>query len=136
MKKLKKGMYVKYIRTMAHDTIPRIAKIKEEEKHLLTLDNGCVISKTDVIDAGVEIIDLVEHMDLIEIENSVKLYDQNEIIYLFNPVRCDGFITFQDGTRCILLNMNCCVDVKNLKIKSVLTREQFNNEKYVVNEVE
>lgn len=136
MKKSKKGMYVKYIRSATHDTVPKIAKIKEEEKHLITLDNGCVIPKTDVIDAENEIIDLVEYMDLIEIENSVKLYEQNEVIYLFNPVKCDGFITFQDGTRCIVLNMNYYVDVKDLKIKSVLTREQFDNEKYVVNEVE
>ena len=136
MKKLKKGMYVKYIRTMAHDTILRIAKIKEEEKYLLTLDNGCVIPKIDVIDAGVEMIDLVEHMDLIEIKNPIKLYDKNIEVSLFNPVRCDGFTIFEDGTHCIILNMDYWVDVKDLKIKSVLTREQFNNEKYVVNEVE
>ena len=135
MKKLKKGMYVKYIRTMAHDTILRIAKIKEEKKHLLTLDNGYVIADTDVIDAGVEIIDLVEHMDLIEIENPIKLYDKNEVS-LFNPVRCDGFTEFEDGTLCIILNADYLVNIKDLKIKSVLTREQFNNEKYVVNEVE
>ena len=102
MKKLKKGMYVKYIRTMAHNTILRIAKIKEEEKHLLTLDNGCVIPKTDVIDAGVEIIDLVEFMDLIEIKNPIKLYDKNIEVSLFNPVRCDGFTIFGDGTHCIV----------------------------------
>ena len=38
MKKLKKGMYVRYIRSATHDTVSKVAKIKEEEKHLITLD--------------------------------------------------------------------------------------------------
>lgn len=132
MKKLKKGMYVRYIRSATHDTVPKIAKIKEEEKHLLTLDNGYVIADTDVIDAENEISDLVKYMDLMEIEGSVKLYGENREVYLFNPVRCDGFTEFKDGTHCIILNMNFLVNVKDLKIKSVLTREQFESMKYEV----
>ena len=78
------------------------------------------------------IIDLIEYMDLLELEHPVKLYDTDTTIGLFNPVRCDGFTTFEDGTHCIILNMDYIVDIKDLKIKSVLTHEQFDEIKYEV----
>ena len=71
-------------------------------------------------------------MDLLEIEGSIKIYGENKTVALFNPVRCDGFTEFEDGTHCIILNLDYLVDVKDLKIKSVLTKEQFNSMKYVV----
>lgn len=78
------------------------------------------------------LIDLVEYLDLLEIESPVKLYGKNKEVSLFNPVRCDGFTEFEDGTHCIILDLDYLVDVKDLKIKSVLTKEQFNNNKYEV----
>lgn len=80
------------------------------------------------------IIDLVQYMDLLEIENPIKVYGKDEKISLFNPVRCDGFTTFEDGTHCIILNLDYLVDIKDLKIKSILTSEQFYIEKYKVGE--
>lgn len=79
-----------------------------------------------------DLIELVEYMDLLEIENPVKLYSEDRKISLFNPVRCDGFTEFEDGTHCIILNLDYLVDIKDLKIKSVVTKEQFNSCKYVV----
>ena len=69
-------------------------------------------------------------MDLLEIKNPIKLYGKNIEVSLFNPVRCDGFTEFEGGTHCIILNMDYLVDVKDLKIKSVLTKEQFDSMKY------
>ena len=80
------------------------------------------------------IIDLVQYMDLLEIENPIKLYGSNKEISLFNPVRCDGFTEFDDGTHCIILNIDYIVDVKDLKIKKILTHEQFENNCYKVEE--
>lgn len=93
---------------------------------------SCYLSNIDIKKASFNIIDLIEYMDLLEIESPVKLYGENKTVALFNPVRCDGFTEFEDGTHCIILNLDYLVDVKNLKIKSVLTKEQFNSCKYVV----
>ena len=87
---------------------------------------------SDIEKASFNLIELVEYMDLLEIENPVKLYGEDRKISLFNPVRCDGFTEFEDGTHCIILNLDYLVDVKDLKIKSVLTKEQFETMKSVV----
>src|SRR5574344_546002 len=79
-----------------------------------------------------DIIDLIEYMDLLVIENPIKLYDKNIEVALFNPVRCDGFTTYEDGTECIILNLDYIVDVKDLKIKSILTHEQFEANAYKI----
>ena len=86
----------------------------------------------EIESASFNIIDLIEYMDLLEIEGSIKIYGENKTVALFNPVRCDGFTEFEDGTHCIILNLDYLVDVKDLKIKSVLTKEQFDACKYVV----
>ena len=79
-------------------------------------------------------IDLVEYMDLLWLEHPIKLYDSDTTIGLFNPVRCDGFTTFEDGTHCIILNLDYIVDIKDLKIKSIITHEQIESMEYKVKE--
>ena len=133
--KIKKGMYVRYTRGMVNEYVaPRIAKIVDcSDDELVKIDNGQVILRSDIIDKpSFNLIDLIEYMDLLEIEKSIKLYGENKTVALFNPVRCDGFTEFEDGTHCIILNLDYLVDVKDLKIKSVLTKEQFDSMKYVI----
>ena len=89
------------------------------------------VPKINVISSP-NIIDLVQYMDLLEIENKVKLYDENREVYLFNPVRCDGFTEYANNVHCIILNTDYIVNIKDLKIKSILTYEQIENMKYKI----
>ena len=88
----------------------------------------------DIIKSSPNIIDLVEYMDLLWLEHPIKLYDSDTTIGLFNPVRCDGFTTFEDGTHCIILNLDYIVDIKDLKIKGIITHEQIESMEYKVKE--
>lgn len=88
----------------------------------------------NIIKCSEEMIDLVEYMDLLWLEHPIKLYDSDTTIGLFNPVRCDGFTTFEDGTHCIILNLDYIVDIKNLKIKGIITHEQIESMEYKVKE--
>lgn len=130
--KIQKGMYVK----TQDGRICRILKLNEPFEDDGYLDHNDIgsasIQEKNVIKASFNLIDLIEYMDLLEIEGSIKIYGENKTVALFNPVRCDGFTEFEDGTHCIILNLDYLVDVKDLKIKSVLTKEQFNACKYVV----
>lgn len=125
---LQEGLYVR-------TTNGRIAKIESIIGDYIFLDiNHNIHDKNKIKLVSKDLMDLVEYMDLLEIENPIKVYGKDEKISLFNPVRCDGFTTFEDGTRCIILNLNYLVDIKDLKIKSILTSEQFYIEKYKVGE--
>ena len=84
------------------------------------------------LEASYDITDLIKYMDLLEIEHPVKLYGIDKKVKLFNPVRCDGFAKFKDGTRCIILDLDYLTNVKDLKIKKILTREQFEEISYKV----
>lgn len=128
--KLKKGMYIRYLGNI--DKI-LVVIIDENNPNLnkVYAENETVFF-SDIEKASFNLIELVEYMDLLEIENPVKLYGEDRKISLFNPVRCDGFTEFEDGTHCIILNLDYLVDVKDLKIKSVLTKEQFETMKSVV----
>ena len=96
-------------------------------------DNSLLaLNSKKVAKANHNILDLIEYMDLLEIENPIKLYEKDVKVSLFNPVRCDGFTEFEDGTKCIILDMNYLVEVKNLKIKRILTHEQFENNCYKI----
>ena len=90
--------------------------------------------ESDIIKHSFNIIDLVEYMDLLWLEHPIKLYDSDTTIGLFNPVRCDGFTTFEDGTHCIILNLDYIVDIKDLKIKGIITHEQIESMEYKVKE--
>lgn len=125
---LKAGMYVKYVRGTINGYVPpRVARLKENVNNSVfwNLDVGCCILENDILDSSYDIIDLIEYMDLLEIENPIRVYGTDREVNLFNPVRCDGFAEFEDGTHCIILNLDYLVDVKNIKIKRVLTKEQF-----------
>ena len=125
---LQEGLYVR-------TTNGRIAKIESIIGDYIFLDiNHNIHNKNKIRSVSKDLIDLVEYMDLLEIKNPIKIYGKDEEISLCNPVRCGGFTVFEDGTRCIILNLNYLVDVKDLKIKSILTSEQFYIEKYKVGE--
>ena len=128
---ISKGMYC-YDKSNRKAGIGNVVEFLSNNNIVIRYNNNInVVSKGNVV-ASFNLIDLIEYMDLLEIENSVKLYGENKTVALFNPVRCDGFTEFEDGTHCIILNLDYLVDVKDLKIKSVLTKEQFNAWKYVV----
>ena len=128
---ISKGMYC-YDKSNRKAGIGNVVEFLSNNNIVIRYNNNInVVSKGNVV-ASFNLIDLIEYMDLLEIENSVKLYGENKTVALFNPVRCDGFTEFEDGTHCIILNLDYLVDVKDLKIKSVLTREQFDACKYVV----
>lgn len=128
---ISKGMYC-YDKSNRKAGIGKVIEFLKNNNVLVEYKNNVnSVSKGNLI-AGFNIIDLIEYMDLLEIENPIKLYGENKTVALFNPVRCDGFTEFEDGTHCIILNLDYLVDVKDLKIKSVLTKEQFEAMKYVV----
>lgn len=127
---IKEGMYIRYQGEI--DQIIDVVIDENNSKLNRVYTNFAVVDFDKIENASFNPADLVEYLDLLEIENPVKLYDKDEKVSLFNPVRCDGFTKFEDGTRCIVLNLDYLVDVKDLKIKSVLTKEQFNACKYVV----
>lgn len=137
---LKKDMYVRFKNNKNIQYIGKIVNINEYREpcfkyaiEVTWYDDYIFIGDDDIIgEPTFDLLELVEYMDLLEIENPVKLYGEDRKISLFNPVRCDGFTEFEDGTHCIILNLDYLVDIKDLKIKSVLTKEQFNSCKYVV----
>ena len=124
---LKEGMYIRYQGEI--DQIIDVVIDENNSKLNRVYTNFAVVDFDKIENASFNPADLVEYMDLLEIENSVKIYGKNREVSLFNPVRVDGFTEFEDGTHCIILNLDYLVDVKDLKIKSILTKEQFNNDK-------
>lgn len=116
-----------------------ILRLRKENENGWFFNREKMIIKPDnigkyIIGASYNLIDLVQYMDLLEIENPIKLYGSNKEISLFNPVRCDGFTEYDDGTHCIILNLDYIVNVKDLKIKKILTHEQFEKNCYKVEE--
>lgn len=118
-----------------------IGKITNIPKHDKYQDDGFYLNSKFVmcgreamkeLKSTPNIIELVEYMDLLYIQDKVKLYGENHEVRFFNPVRVDGFTEFEDGTRCIILNLDYFVDVKDLKIKGIITHEQLDNIVYKV----
>ena len=140
--KLKEGMYVRTNQGIAKIVEkPNISVVVWNDRKVIYVDkNGhpvptsfnFFVFEDEITVFSFNMVDLIEYMDLLEIESPIKLYGENKTVALFNPVRCDGFTEFEDGTHCMILNLDYLVDVKDLKIKSVLTKEQFNSMKYVV----
>lgn len=94
--------------------------------------DDCWFDISAVRDFSSNLIDLVEYMDLLYIQDKVKLYGETHEVKFFNPVRVDGFTKFEDGTHCIILNLDYFVDIKDLKIKGIITHEQLDNIVYKV----
>ena len=138
--KLEEGMYVRTEKGIAkilgrvNEPDNYYFKMLITDKYLKIHDDTEYIHDLDIIKSSKNIIVLIEYMDLLIVEEPIKLYDKNETIRLFNPVRCDGFTEFEDGTHCIILNLDYIVNVNDLKIKGVLTHEQFENNYYRIEE--
>ena len=120
---ISEGMYVKYIRGMINGYVPpKIAKATDcSDKDLIKIDNGQVILRNDILKASYNIIDLIEVGDyvngdkVIRIETSSYPEDKNVKIIV------------------------CCGDddyylYYNEDIKTILTKEQYENNCYKVEE--
>lgn len=110
---LKKGMYVKYTRGMINGYVPpRIAKIVDcSDNDLVAISNSQVILKSDVIKASDDLIDLIEVGDYV-----------NGLPVVHNAKNNGGNIV-------IVVNGNA---YNEEDIKSILTKEQFESQKYIV----
>lgn len=113
--KLKVGMYVKYKRGAINGYVPpRIAKITNcSDKDLIKIDNDQVILKADILKASYNIIDLIEVGDYV---NGMRV------------LRVGNSITV------ILDNKENISWVKPADIKTILTKEQFENNVYRIGE--
>ena len=121
--KLKVGMYVKYTRGAINGYVPpRIAKITDcSDKDLIKIDNGQVILKADILKASYNIIDLIEVGD----------YVNGKLVYYDEELKCLGQ-SFVDGDGNFYFE-SITKDWKN-KIKTVLTKEQYENNVYRIGE--
>lgn len=113
--KLKVGMYVKYTRGAINGYVPpRIAKIIDcSDKDLIKIDNGQVILKADILKASYDIIDLIEVGDYV-----------NGLPVVHNAKNNGGNIV-------IVVNGDA---YNEEEIKSILTKEQYENNCYKVEE--
>lgn len=127
---LKIGMYVR-------TSIGTIGKIKTVGIEYVGIEfeeaDACFVNKEKIITASDNIIDLVECADLLVIEDAMKDINGNNV-RLFNPVRCDGFTTFENNQHCMIINMDYIIPIENIKITQILTHEQFKAMSYKVGE--
>lgn len=126
---ISKGMYVRYIRGMINGYVPpRVAKIVDcSDNKLVKIDNEQIILRSDIIgEPSFNIIDLIEVGDYINgypVVDILECYDNdtkrkiNRIVYIDKA----GFETD-----------NRLTIVGNNDIKDIITKEQFNSMKYVV----
>ena len=115
---LKEDMYVRYTRGMINDYVPpRIAKIVDcSDNDLVAISNSQVILKSDVIKVSDDLIDLIEVGDYVNgVEVIGKEFDNFNKEYL------------QCGVGDYVI---CTFEVKD--IKTILTKEQFESQKYIV----
>lgn len=120
---LKEGMYVRYTRKMVNEYVaPRIAKIVDcSDDELVKIDNGQVILRSDIIDKpSFNLINLIKIGDYV---NGHKCYEIKK--------------------KCVMTGYKCFATIFNKnedflyqtvyvnKIKSVVTKEQFDSMKYV-----
>ena len=115
---LKKGMYVRYTRGAINGYVPpRIAKIINKNNDLLKLDNNNEILESDIIGKpSFDLIDLIEVGDYVNGERVYYAYCSSE--------GSTGLFIEEAGIRVWL--------EKDSQIKDIVTNEQFNSMKYVV----
>ena len=114
---LKEGMYVRYTRGLINGYVPpRIAKIIDKDNDILKLDNNNVIFENDVIVASFNLINLIEVGDYVNGEKvtSAEPVDEKDTDRYLGFGNYDYYIHTSED------------------IKSVVTKEQFNSDKYVV----
>ena len=121
-----------YVRIKTLSGQGKIAKLEKIDDICIT-DTGA-IDKNNIIKSSPQIIDLIEHMDILYLKKPIKIYGMDKTVRLFNPVRCDGFTTYDDGTHCIILNLDYIVDVNDLEIEAIVTHEQMEAMQYRVEE--
>lgn len=123
---LKPGMYYRYKGIIGTYYKPDLGEPFFTNQHKYTYNEIANYGKFSH-----NIIDLIEYMDLLVIENKLKDIDNREI-YLFNPVRCDGFTEFEGGKRCMIINMDYIIPIENIKVYQALTHEIFECNSYKV----
>lgn len=116
---LKKGMYVRYTRGAINGYVPpKIAKIVDcSDNDLVSISNKQVILQSDVIKASDNLIDLIEEGDYVngnEVENISSFRGMNFV----DTYMIQGY------------GWGTCIPEN--EIKSIVTREQFESMKYIV----
>lgn len=108
---LKVGMYVRYTRGAINGFVPpKIAKVVNCSDYVLvSIDNGQVILRKDVIKASYNIIDLIELGDYVNGYRVTYVYP--------NLIKVDSTDIWE---------------IHSSDIKSIVTKEQFNSVKYEV----
>lgn len=119
--KLEEGMYVRYVRGAINGYVPpKIAKIIDcSDNELIKIDkNSQVILQNDVIKASHTLTDLIEVGDYVNGSKVLDISeDENNRIWIYTDSK----------------NNECCFSES--EIEDVLTKEQFNSQKYVVGEI-
>lgn len=125
--KLEIGMYVRFKDKRENEYIRKIVEIPEDNRYAsLYLDKDANYSKglsiKNVIKASFDIIDLIEVGDIIVNDSNEKL----EVLLIDNElmVRNTGLI----------YDNNCYLPIKSIVIKSIVTKEQFEQMSYKVKE--
>lgn len=120
---LKEGMYVRYTRKMVNEYVaPRIAKIVDcSDDKLVKIDNGQVILRSDIIDKpSFNLIDLIKVGDYVNGYKIEKIQAGENYCYLLED----------DDPWTLIAGYDC--DGLTIPIKSIVTKEQFEAMKYVV----
>lgn len=118
------GDYVRYVRGAINGYVPpRISKIQEiESEFCIKLDNNQVVMTNDVIKSSQDIIGLIEVGDYV---NGYKIVD-------LGKKTIDGDYTKGTPVIFYLTNPNTYNSFTNDKIKSIVTKEQFQSMQYEV----
>lgn len=119
--KLEEGMYIRYVRGAINGYVPpKIAKIIDcSDNELIKIDkNSQVILRNDVVKASHTLTDLIEVGDYVNGSKVLDISeDENNRIWIYTNSK----------------NNECCFSKS--EIEDVVTKEQFNSQKYVVGEI-
>ena len=119
--KLEEGMYIRYVRGAINGYVPpKIAKIIDcSDNELIKIDkNSQVILRNDVVKASHTLTDLIEVGDYVNGSKVLDISeDENNRIWIYTDSK----------------NNECCFSES--EIEDVVTKEQFNSQKYVVGEI-
>lgn len=125
--KLEVGQFVRFKDKRENEYIRKIVEIPEDNRYAsLYLDKDANYSKglsiKNVIKASFDIIDLIEVGDIIVNDSNEKL----EVLLIDNElmVRNTGLI----------YDNNCYLPIKSIVIKSIVTKEQFEQMSYKIGE--
>ena len=140
METLNVGMYVRLVNDVEDIVvINKIANVFETT--ILTENDGSIYqgeyTKENVIKASYNIIDLIEEKDLLEIEYFSLRYEKR-VTRLFEVTYKEGRFINLDNAKCqfMLIDNDWIDNDKELEpiIKSVVTKEQFENMEYRIGE--